>query len=348
MPLKRKPSNDGRNTRRCPHPQNPQNGNGYTRHRLFGQKEIPYVVPTRQPILLPPDMVPRPLRKPHRRHTTRHDPSKPRYYYLAIVKMVRLLRRQSEFLGKVQHFKHALGNTQLVKYQAISHRIGATYANLANRTSTNLVFFYTASQTIRGKCIVTTPDMVKVPVQINCLILGVEYRQNAQSFRLYIAYFSPTRYQEIVYTRFLVKRLLCERGLPHQLTQLIMEYICHGLVRSGFEIVGCHFLHPKAAREQPSRSSLGPGSYQPRYYTNMWNAKLQETTQHQLNFIVKHARRDIQVHKLQVDPKMYAELICGTPHTPHTPHTSCMDPKKLAFQSKKQKDLFITKTLPCR
>jgi hypothetical protein len=88
-----------------------------------------------------------------------------------------------------------------------------------------------------------------------------------------------------------------------------MEFSMHGLVRKGFEIVGAHYMDPKLAKGKPSVCTFN--SKRPRNFVNMWQGQLHSMTQSQMNFLVQHARRDVQIHDLRIESKMYKGLVCG-------------------------------------
>lgn len=220
-----------------------------------------------------------------------------RYNPFSICKMVRLAKSQTNFL--CQCISHKAQGKDTQTFEALSHHIGACGAD---PTSTDLAFFYLATETIRGTCIAKQKRR-------KCVVLGMEYRTNSSSFRLYLAYFSKFRLYMICYTRFLIKQLL--PSALAVLVPLIIEYCFHGLVHRGFEIVGAHYLDPMEATGKPKVSMAKP--QRTRHFTSMWNNNIHGIPKDGINFLIKHARRDVQVFELRVESKMYNNLICGKP-----------------------------------
>ena len=238
-----------------------------------------------------------PLREPN---FDEGKPAKPRrrYYTLSIAKMVRLVGQQTNFLCQFLHLPN-WKSPCASNFKTLSHHIGVCKAD---PTSSHLAFFYLATLTLRGTCVAKGKHR-------KCVVLGMEYRQEAPSFRLYMAYFSPTRYYAVCYVRFLIKRLLYRWCVDSRLAQLIMEFCFHGLMKKGFEIVGAHYMHPKKAKGKPQFCMAK--SKHTRHFTSMWDDRLKGTAQDGINFLIKHARRDVQVFDLRIESKMYMNLICG-------------------------------------
>lgn len=230
-----------------------------------------------------------------------HKPPKPmrrRYYPFSITKMSRLVIAQSRFLYQYIHYKNPT-NCYTSRYKALSHHIGVCKAS---PTSSKLAFYYACNTTIRGMC------MAKHKKR-KCIVLGMEHRQEAPSYRLYLAYFSPSCFHRVCKMRFLIKQILYSHFLPNALTKTIFDFCFNGIEKAGFEIVGAHYMDPKHAKGRPS--FFTNESVRPRTFTDMWNGQMMPKTKQGLNYIMKHARRDIQITDLRVESIVYMNLLCG-------------------------------------
>lgn len=225
-------------------------------------------------------------------------PGRRRYYAFSVTKMARLLRKQTRFLCAMVHAKDA-NATHFGTYKTLSHHIGMAKADC---TSNKLATFYVAKRTIRGTCHAKQKHR-------KCVVLGVEHRQEAPSFRLYLAYFSPTRCYYVCYVRFLIKMWFLRHGMPLVLVQTVLEYCMHGLVRKGFEIVGAHYMPANLAQGKPKICE--PKSKRPRTFVNMWQGQCHPKTIEQINFLLSHARRDVQIWNLRTESKVYTQLVRG-------------------------------------
>lgn len=235
------------------------------------------------------------LQKPNLHDGQPSRPGRRRFYPLSVAKMVRLLSTQTTFLiqfAQVQNLQHH----HRAKYETLSKHIAVSKAcPYDDRSKTPLVYFYGARSTIRGTC--TAKDTFR-----KCIILGMEFRQDSPSFRLYLAYLSKRRFHHICYLRFLIKQLV-----PNDLVPLILSFCAHGLVLAGYEMVGAHYTK-SSKPPKPSRSVSVAST---RVFSNMWHGCAQDQTLDQINFLWSKARRDVQIHNLRVESKMYANLICG-------------------------------------
>lgn len=221
-----------------------------------------------------------------------------RYNPFSIQKMVRLVKSQTQFLCQFINTPNWTSE-DAHKFKEAAYHIGVCKAE---PTSSCLAFFYLATTTIRGTCIAKNKYR-------KCIILGMEYRSKAPSFRIYMAYFSPTRFYYICYIHFLIRQLLISFGGDIQLAKTIMEYCFYGLVRKGFEIIGAHYMNPKEAKGKPQICMTK--SKHIRYFTSLWDNQIQGSVQNGINFLVKHARRDVQVFELRVESQLYKNLLCG-------------------------------------
>lgn len=224
-----------------------------------------------------------------------------RYNAFSVQKMVRLVTSQTRFLCDFVHHPYWTSDEsdESKKFEEALHRVGVCKAD---STSSNLAVFYIATAPIRGTCIVKHKYR-------KCIVLGMEHRTNAPSFRLYLAYFSQSRFYYICHVQFLIKQLLLQYGADVALVSLIMQYCFYGLVRKGFEIAGAHYMDPLKARGKPDICVAK--SKHVRHFTSMWDNRLGYNTQREINFMVSHARRDVQVFELRVESHLYKNLLCG-------------------------------------
>ncbi len=235
-----------------------------------------------------------PLRVPN---TYEGISAKPRrYYWFSVCKMVRLAKSQTKFLHDFLRCPD-WDSPNARTFEALSHHIGVCRAD---PTSTDLAFFYMATTTVCGTCIAKHKKR-------KCVVLGMEYRMNSSSFRLYLAYFSQSRFYMICHIQFLIKQFFPNR-MPN-VVHTIMEYCFHGLVQEGFEIVGAHYMDPRKATGKPYL--LATKTKHTRHFTSMWNHTMEGLSKDSVNFLIKHARRDVQVFDLRVESKLYMNLVCG-------------------------------------
>ena len=239
-----------------------------------------------------------PLQKPNYNINKPPKPMRRRFYQFSITKMCRLVQNQSRFLYEyVQH--HDPTNIYTQTFKALAQHIGVCKVDAM---SSQLAFYYASTTMIRGMCIVNNKRK-------KCIVLGLEHRQSAPSFRLYIAYFSPSKFYYICFMRFLIKQVLYFYGLPNVLTPLILDYIFYGIEKAGFEIVGAHFMDPKHVKGRPS--FFAEPSLRPRIFTDLWNGKMNSYMKNSMHYVLKHARRDVQVQNLRIESNIYMNLICG-------------------------------------
>ena len=109
--------------------------------------------------------------------------------------------------------------------------------------------------------------------------------------------------------RFLIKQILYSYFLPNALTKTIFDFCFNGIEKAGFEIVGAHYMDPKHAKGRPS--FFAHTSVRPRTFTDMWNGQMMPKTKQGLNYIMQHARRDIQITDLRIESIVYMNLLCG-------------------------------------
>ena len=243
-------------------------------------------------------LAPRPLRAPNFDEGKPTKPIRRRYYPFSIQKMVRLVGAQTKFLCQFLHLRD-VQSRHATRYKALSHHIGVCRAE---PTSSKLAFFYVANTTIRGTCVAKQKHR-------RCVVLGMEYRQEAPSFRLYLAYFSPTRFYHICRMRFLINEIMYKNHIGNCVTNLVLDFCFYGLVKKGFEIVGAHYMDPRKIKGKPD--VCVSQSKRPRNFTNMWNGEMGDHTKKGLDFLIQHARRDVQVFDLRVESKVYTTLMCG-------------------------------------
>lgn len=222
-----------------------------------------------------------------------------RYYSLRPRKLQSRLQIQTDFLKNI------------IRYRNVHHPHYIYYTQLAQKTavcradphSSQLGYFFVMApptlKGIRGTCKVQSQNYTSKS-RIPCLILGMEYRQSAKSFRLYLGYKSPARYYEMMYIRFLLYSL----RLPKVILDMIWSYTYHPIVRQGYEIVGAHFISdPKLAKGPSIHNS--PENKESRKYTNLWNGYMNPKTLREIQFMSDHSRRDVQIIDLRVQQNIY-------------------------------------------
>lgn len=240
-----------------------------------------------------------PIQTPRFHENKPLPPSRRRYYCFSVAKMARLAVCQSRFLCQYLQLRNPR-HTHTKRFQALSNHISVAKAD---PTSQRLAFYYGCNTTIRGTCTVRNKRR-------KCIVLGMEHRQDAPSFRLYIAYFSPSRFQYMCYIRFLIKQVLYSFCLPHVLSKTIMDFCFYGIDKQGFEMTGAHYMTPKKIKGKPV-DMAETMAIRPRLFTGMWNGHLQPATKRATQYIIEHARRDVQVHDLRIESFMYMNLIGG-------------------------------------
>ena len=239
-----------------------------------------------------------PLQKPNLNDNKPPKPMRRRFYPFSIGKMCRVVQAQSTFLYQyIQH--HDPTSTFTKTFKTLSQHIGVCRAD---PTSSKLAFYYGACTMIRGMCVIKNKRR-------KCIVLGMEHRQAAPSFRLYIAYFSSSKFYYICLIKFLIKQMLYLHGLPNVLVPCIIDYCFHGIEKAGFEIVGAHFMNPKLVKGKPS--VFPEPSLRSRIFTNMWNGKMNTYMKDSMHYVLKNARRDVQVENLRIESNIYMNLICG-------------------------------------
>lgn len=170
--------------------------------------------------------------------------------------------------------------------QCTTFVIGVSHAD---RHSHTRAFFYVCVPPICGTCVVRNKTRP-------CKVLALEHRENALSFRVYLAHACFRRIMNMAKIKFYL-----HQRVSHDVAQHILEYCFYDIVQAGYEVIGAHYTNnkqPRATAKIPRVATSG--ALYRRHYTSFPHPGQKE---HYMNFIISHARRDVQVCNLQVMSK---------------------------------------------
>ena len=245
---------------------------------------------TRSSSLAPRPLLLRPLLAPpvsYPKH--RCDP-------LRIKKMTYLLKQQALFMKQVMKRRTS---PFMSKYDELASRVGVAKAG---GHGDKLAYFFLPKTWTRGTCKVFRARRA-------CWILGAEYRQDAPSFRLYMAVKSTQRTARLSSYRRVLDDVLGRFGVTCQIIPKIMSFLFHGLIFEGYEILAGHFLSRLPKTCKPPNLSQLTSTPQVRMYSRPWSHKMTPKTLDDITFLVRHARRDVQVVDCRVEQIMYTNII---------------------------------------